>query len=236
MRDADRLTDVSEPERTLPQVSTQDLRAQIEAGARQRRRGRHHVPSGPRHRASIGPRPRRRWPAPVRLAALLLSTVVLVIAMRSFVVASFYIPSASMEQTLHGCDGCEPDRVMVDKLSYRFVSPSRRDVVVFDRPPEVQVADKELIKRIIGLPGDSVAARGRTVYVNGKALSEPYVDSACRGTDDFGPITVPAGRYFMMGDNRCNSEDSRIFGTIARSAFVGRAFAVVWPAKHLRWL
>ena len=167
---------------------------------------------------------------------LLATTVGLVLLLRTYVVASFYIPSASMETTLHGCDGCEPDRVMVDKLSYRLVAPGRTDVVVFDRPPQVPVTDKELIKRIIGLPGDTVSARNRTVFVNGKPLREPYVDSVCHGTDDFPQITVPAGRYFMMGDNRCDSEDSRVFGTIPRSAFVGRAFAVVWPVRHLRWL
>jgi signal peptidase I len=172
----------------------------------------------------------------VRYLVLLVTTVALVLVMRTYVVASFYIPSASMETTLHGCDGCEPDRVMVDKVSYHLGSPGRTDVVVFDRPPSVQVADKELIKRIIGLPGDTVSAHNRTVFVNGKPLAEPYVDADCHGTDDFGPVTVPAGRYFMMGDNRCDSEDSRVFGTVPRSAFVGRAFAVVWPLKRLAWL
>jgi signal peptidase I len=162
--------------------------------------------------------------------------VVLLLSLRLFVVASFYIPSGSMEPTLHGCDHCEDDMVVVDKLSYKFGHISRRDVVVFDRPPNVPTADKELIKRVIGLPGDVVSAHAGRVYIGSEALNEPYVDPACHGTTDFGPITVPPGRYFMMGDNRCISLDSRVFGTVSSSSIVGRAFAVVWPVKRLSWL
>lgn len=185
-----------------------------------------------------GAPPRKRSPLQrgARLVLLLVVTLIAVLGLRSFVIASYYIPSASMETTLHGCPGCQPDMVLVDKLSYRFSEIHRKDVVVFDRPPLAPPEDKELIKRVIGLPGDTISGHGGQVYVNGRALSESYVDPACHGTADFAPVTVPAGRYFMMGDNRCDSFDSRMFGTIARSAVVGRAFAVMWPVKHLRWL
>lgn len=189
-----------------------------------------------RRRHAPPPAPSKHLHRAMRLVVVLLLTGVSVIGLRTFVVASYYIPSASMEQTLHGCPGCQPDMVLVDKLSYRFKSISRTDVVVFDRPPLAPPEDKELIKRVIGLPGDVVSGHGGHVYIDNKQLVEPYVNPACKGTADFAAVTVPAGEYFMMGDNRCDSFDSRMFGAIPRSAVVGRAFAVIWPAKHIRRL
>ena len=189
-----------------------------------------------RHRHAQPPAPAKHLHRALRLVVLLLLTGISVIGLRTFVIASYYIPSASMEHTLHGCPGCQPDMVLVDKLSYRFKSISRTDVVVFDRPPLAPPEDKQLIKRVIGLPGDTVSGHGGHVYVDDKQLDEPYVNPACKGTADFAAVKVPAGEYFMMGDNRCDSFDSRMFGAIPRSAVVGRAFAVIWPGKHIRWL
>jgi len=171
-----------------------------------------------------------------RWVVLLAFTAAAVFGLRQYVIASYYIPSASMETTLHGCPGCQPDLVLVDKLGYRFKSISRKDVVVFARPPLAPPEDKQLIKRVIGLPGELVSGHDGHVFVNNEELVEPYVNPACHGTADFGAVRVPAGRYFVMGDNRCDSFDSRMFGTIPRSAVIGRAFAVVWPAHHLRGL
>jgi signal peptidase I len=234
------LSSVAMSDQTPGGAAPGDLRARIAARVAERRRpglapdarptG---VGSGGRHRS--GPRSPLRA-AILRLLILVVVTGLVVVLLRTFVVASFYIPSGSMETTLHGCPGCEADMVMVDKLSYRFGSVSRGDVVVFDRPPLAPTEDHELIKRVIGLPGDTVSAHDGQVYIGDRPLSESYVDRACAGTADFPPVQVPAGRYFMMGDNRCDSLDSRVFGTIARSALVGRAFAVIWPVKHLRWL
>lgn len=215
--------------------STSATRAETRAAeraaqeARELRRGR-----GGKH--GVPPKKRGLVARGARLAVLLVLTLLAVIGLRAFVIASYYIPSASMETTLHGCQGCQPDMVLVDKLSYRFSAIGRKDVVVFNRPPLAPPEDKQLIKRVIGLPGDTVSGRDGHVFVNDQELNEPYVNPACHGTTDFAPVTVPAGRYFMMGDNRCDSFDSRMFGTIARSAIVGRAFAVMWPVKHLRWL
>jgi len=167
---------------------------------------------------------------------LLVVTALVVLGLRTYVIASYYIPSASMEQTLHGCPGCQPDLVLVDKLSYRFSAIGRQDVIVFKRPPLAPAEDKQLIKRVIGLPGETVSGRDGHVFVDNRMLTEPYVNPTCHGTADFAAVTVPAGRYFVMGDNRCDSFDSRMFGTIPRSAVIGRAFAVVWPVHHLRWL
>jgi signal peptidase I len=126
--------------------------------------------------------------------------------------------------------------VMIDKVGYRFSDVSRTDVVVLDRPRAAPSKGKELIMRVIGLPGETVSAHGGRVFIGGKALTEPYLNSICHGTAAFAPVNIPAGRYFVMGDNRCDSFDSRRFGTITKSSIVGRAFAVIWPTKHWRWL
>lgn len=172
----------------------------------------------------------------LRAAVFCLAVVVSVVVLRTFVIASYYIPSASMEPTLHGCQHCEPDLVVVDKLSYRFSSVSRSDVIVFNRPPLAPPEDAQLIKRVIGLPGETISGHGGRVYIGSKALVEPYVNPACGGTADFPAVRVPPGRYFVMGDNRCDSLDSRVFGPIPGSSIVGRSVAVSWPLKHLRWL
>ncbi|HEX8081821.1 MAG TPA: signal peptidase I [Jatrophihabitans sp.] len=171
-----------------------------------------------------------------RTLGFLLAVAVTVVVLRSFVVTSYYIPSGSMEPTLHGCQNCQPDLVLVDKLSYRFSSVARSDVVVFDRPPLAPPEAPELIKRVIGLPGETVSGRNGRVFIGDKALAEPYVHPACGGTADFAAVKVPEDQYFVMGDNRCDSLDSRVFGVIAGSSIEGRAVAVSWPVKHLRWL
>ena len=156
--------------------------------------------------------------------------------LRTEVIQPFWIPSQSMEPTLHGCSGCDPDRLLVDKLSYRLHGVHRGDVVVFRRPPAAPVLDANLVKRVIGLSGDVLRASDGIVYVNNRALTEPYIAKACAGTRDFGPETVPAGDVFVMGDNRCDSFDSRAFGAVPKSLIVGRAFITVWPLPRIHWL
>jgi signal peptidase I len=175
----------------------------------------------------------------VILAAVLLCTVVL----RTFVVQSFYIPSGSMLPTLQ-----VGDRIIVDKLSYHLHDVHRGDIVVFARPPLEDQAYADLVKRVIGLPGETISSRDGQVYINGKLLSEPWLP---KGPQDFtgalpgdpheqfnlpGPVKIPAGDYFVMGDNRTDSEDSRFFGPISGSLIVGRAVAVVWPLGHIKGL
>ncbi|MGE0307217.1 MAG: signal peptidase I [Acidimicrobiia bacterium] len=163
-------------------------------------------------------------------AALL---VALIIRWQFF--GAYVIPSGSMYPTLQ-YQGTR-DRVLVNKLSYKLHDIHRGDVVVFSRPPaESDQTIKDLIKRVIGLPGDSVSAKNNVVYIGDQPLDEPYVNPACGGTRDFGPVVVPDGELFVMGDNRCNSEDSRVFGTISDDLVVGRAFVRVWPLDHLGWL
>jgi signal peptidase I len=180
-------------------------------------------------RAIARRRARRRraleWPFLVAFA------LVAAFLIRTFAVQTFYIPSGSMHETL-----LEGDRVLVNKIGYHMHDVHRGDVIVFHRPPNFQVEDEDLIKRVIALPGETVQGVGRKVLVNGKALTEPYVEPACNGTDPFPPVTVPAGHLWVMGDNRCDSSDSRVFGPIDRGLVVGRAFVLAWPPGRIAWL
>jgi signal peptidase I len=174
------------------------------------------------------------------LVAVVLGTVLL----RTFVVQSFYIPSGSMLPTLQ-----VGDRIIVDKLSYRFHDPRRGDIVVFARPALEDQAYADLVKRVVGLPGETISSQNGAVYINGKRLVEPWLPAgsqsftgALAGGDGHpqfdlpGPVKIPPGEYYVMGDNRRDSEDSRFFGPIPGSLIVGRAVAVVWPLGHIKGL
>ncbi len=174
---------------------------------------------------------RDRSPGPLRQvldwSAVILGAVVIALVVRSFLFQPFWIPSASMEGTLR-----EQDRVMVNKLSYRLGDIGRGDVIVFERPDVGSADHDKLIKRVIGLGGDVVEGRSGAVLVNGVPIDEPYLDPA-DVIGDFGPITVPDGELFMMGDNRDDSYDSRFFGTVPEGDVVGRAFVLFWPLDRL---
>jgi signal peptidase I len=227
----------------------------------------------------------------LREAAILVSiALVLYYVMLTFVARPYLIPSESMEPTLHGCNGCVGDRIMVDKLTYRFSSPEPGDVIVFKGPPNWNIGYKsirsdnpavrvvqnalsfvgfvppdenDLVKRIIAVGGQTVACRANTgLTVDGKPLSEPYLDPAtmmantsvypCLG-NEFGPVKVPEGRLWVMGDNRTHSADSRahcsntpadaqrgllctgdpMAGTIPVDNVIGKARFIAWPPS--RW-
>jgi signal peptidase I len=204
------------------------------------------------------------------LPILLVVAFGLALLIKTFLVQAFFIPSGSMEKTLHGCPGCSGDRVLVNKLSKRFHDPKQGDVVVFRGPeswaPEAQFAqptnivqrafravgsaigvapagEKDFVKRVIAVGGQTVECcdgNGR-VLVDGKALDEPYVyisDPEYRPAP-FGPVKVPEGRLWMMGDHRDESADSRFHiadpdqGTIGVDDVIGKAFVIVWPPS--RW-
>jgi signal peptidase I len=182
---------------------------------------------------------KRGMPSWLRKVRNLVITVVIVVAaalaLRAYVVEPFYVPSASMEPTLHGCPNCNNDHVLVQKVSYYFHDPRRGDIVVFDRPSNWQVPDSKLIKRVIGVAGDKVVLRRGKVYVNGAQLEESYVNKKCRnGTrpeNRKSSWKVPKNRLFVMGDNRCDSEDSRTFGMVPVDNVIGKAFLIYWPVK-----
>lgn len=159
--------------------------------------------------------------------ALLLALII-----RTFLIAAFYIPSGSMLDTLQ-----KNDRVLVNKLSYKLHDVHRGDVVVFERPPnELDTSIKDLIKRVIGLPGETVEVRDCRVIVDGRFLDEPYLSRPWTRTCTFAPLTIPEGQLLVMGDNRDDSEDGRVFGPIDEELVVGRAFVLIWPLHHIAWL
>jgi signal peptidase I len=182
------------------------------------------------------------------LPILILVALVVAIVIKTFLVQVFWIPSGSMRDTL-----LEGDRVVVNKLAYRFGEPHRGDVIVFDNPEAadtggetvfgallrhvveslgVSSPDTVLIKRVVAVGGETVAILGGRVVVDGVAIDEPYVREGST-MPDFGPITVGAGYVFVMGDNRNSSTDSRIFGPIPEGRIVGKAFLRVWPPSRL---
>jgi signal peptidase I len=155
--------------------------------------------------------------------------LVLALVIKTFLVQAFYIPSESMVPTLR-----TNDRVLVNKLSYKLHHVHRGDIVVFSKP-ENEVSDiKDLVKRVIGLPNETIEAHDNHIYVNGKQLPEKYLPDGTI-TSDFEPVKIPKGRIWVMGDNRTRSEDSRVFGPIKESSIVGRVFIRIWPPNRLHF-
>jgi signal peptidase I len=153
------------------------------------------------------------------LFAALLSLVII-----TFVVQAFYIPSGSMEPTL-----MVDDRILVAKFMYRFEPVHRGDVIVFRYPLNPQ---RDFVKRVIGLPGDRVQLKDGVVHLDGTVLSEKgYTIKPDFG--NYGPVTVPASQYFVLGDNRNNSEDSRFFGYVPRGNVIGKAIFIYWPLPRI---
>ena len=193
------------------------------------------------------------------MPGLIIMSLILAILIKTFLIQAFYIPSQSMEDTLR-----VNDRVLVSKVPYYFHDPKAGDVIVFSEPdpakqPQrsfiggiahwifegigVQKPDNpDFIKRIIGVPGDTVYAKHNQVYVNGVAIHEPYVKGT---TSDFDKVKVPPNMYFVLGDNRQQSLDSRFglgviadpknmpgIGFVPRDNIIGKAWVIVWPKDH----
>ena len=178
--------------------------------------------------------------------------VILALFIRTFVVQAFKIPTGSMEENL-----LIGDHLLVNKFVFgptetgaeRTLLPvgtiKRRDIIVFKYPEE---PERDFIKRVIGLPGETVEVREKKVYINGTALDEPYVHFLAPPSapselhevtsfdvrERFGPVTVPADQYFMMGDNRDNSADSRYWGFLRRDYIKGRALVIYWSYQSER--
>lgn len=146
--------------------------------------------------------------------------------LRSYAVASFYIPSGSMEDTL-----LKRDLLIADKFSYKVLqlNPQRGDIMIFQYPEDRKL---DYIKRVIGVPGDKVEVKGGVVYLNDQPLSEDYIKE--KPVKIFGPVEVRAGEYFMMGDNRNHSQDSRVWGMVPRDHFEGRALFIFFPFTRIR--
>jgi signal peptidase I len=173
-----------------------------------------------------------------------------VIAVKSWVVNPYRIPSPSMEPTLHcarpafGCEAGSSDRVLANRFIYHFRDPRRGEIVVFHAP---ELATREctggiFVKRIIGLPGDVWSERKGYTYIDGKRLSEPYIQTERRDTQsrtmlDIPPAgtlhRIPKGMYLMEGDSRAHSCDSRVWGLVPRSSLIGKVFFTYWPLSRI---
>jgi signal peptidase I len=184
-------------------------------------------------------------PHPLRVAidwiVTLVGAVAIVLALKAWVVNPYRIPSSSMEPTLHcarpadGCEANSSDRVLANRFIYHFRKPERGDIVVFEVPPKAAsqcgvAAGDTFVKRLMGLPGDTISIRDGRLFINGKRIEEPYARSEPTETDSW---QVDPGQYFMMGDNRPNSCDSRAWGTVPRDALIGPVFAIYWPPRRI---
>lgn len=176
---------------------------------------------------------RRRWLA--EWAGILLVATTLALLLKLAVISSFEIPSESMHPTLQS-----GDRVLVNRLSYRTHELRRGDVVVFERPKsaprESPDAPADLIKRVVGLPGETIETRGNDVYIDGRRLVEPYLSAETPSQGIEEPVLIPEGHIWVMGDNRVNSADSRVFGPLDEDLVIGRAFSRIWPPSRLGYL
>jgi signal peptidase I len=163
--------------------------------------------------------------------AIVAGALIVALVVKTFLIQAFFIPSLSMYDTLD-----KGDRVLVNKLSYRLHEIHRGDIIVFERPEGVpDNGIKDLIKRVIGLPGETIESRDGRVYVDGKRLDEDYLADGVT-TVNLDRQTIPDDHVFVMGDNRGNSEDSRVFGPISDDLVVGRAFVLVWPITQVHLL
>jgi signal peptidase I len=159
----------------------------------------------------------------LELPVILLISFALVFGfVRPVIAAPFYVGSESMVPTLEVWD-----RVLINKLAYDFAEPERGDIVLFRSPDG---GEDPLIKRVVGLPGDRIAVREGTLFVNGEARREPYVNDRLRTPQGpYGPLRVPEDHVFVMGDNRANSQDSRVFGPVPEGNLIGEALFRFWP-------
>ena len=186
----------------------------------------------------------------IELVTIVAVALGLALAIQAFVVKPYRIPSASMVPTLQ-----VHQRVLVDRITMHFSDPGRGDIVVFKPPlgadsdqcgaphrpdqacprPTPQKSSTNFIKRVVGLPGERLKVINGRVWINGKPLNEPYIrpDPSCEICDLPREITIPPGYFFMMGDNRGESDDSRTWGPVPKKWIIGKAFFTYWPPKRI---
>lgn len=181
------------------------------------------------------------------MPGLLLTALVIAVVIKTFLIQPFWIPSESMLPTIE-----VNDRVMVNKLAFKWGEPERGDIVVFRDPAEPEAEESipeavvrsvleavgirtrgrdDLIKRVIGLPGETILIQGNEVLIDGEPIAEPYLPNGTTMADE-GPFVVAQDEVFVMGDNRQFSFDSRRFGGISLENLIGRAFVTIWPMSH----
>jgi signal peptidase I len=186
------------------------------------------------------------WRVTIDWVVTIAGAIAIVLAIKAWVVNPYRIPSSSMEPTLHcardasGCEARWSDRVLANRFIYRFRDPRRGEIVVFETPPAARQrcgAGGTFVKRLIGLPGERVELRNiggsSYVFIDGKRLEEPYIQPDRRDTRGAETFEVPQGQYFMMGDNRSQSCDSREWGSVPRDNLIGKVFATYWPPNRI---
>jgi signal peptidase I len=187
----------------------------------------------------------RGWRITIDWLVTIAGAIAIVLAIKAWVVNPYRIPSSSMEPTLHcarpgsGCLSHFSDRVLANRFIYHFRSPHRGEIIVFKTPPAAELrcgAGGTFVKRLIGLPGERFEERNGYVYINGKKLNEPYIKPDRRDTRTIPPMRIPNGRYFMMGDNRIASCDSREWGPVPRKNIIGKVFFIYWPPNRISFV
>jgi signal peptidase I len=183
----------------------------------------------------------RPWRVAIDWVVTIAGAIAIVLAIKAWVVNPYRIPSSSMEPTLHcaggaGCEAHLSDRVLANRFIYHLRSPRRGEIVVFKTPPQAQErcgAGGTFVKRLIGLPGDTWSEQNGVVYINGKRLNEPYIKSDRRDSETHEQRKIGKSQYFMMGDNRQSSCDSRVWGAVPKQNLIGEVFATYWPPNRI---
>ena len=204
-------------------------------------------PPAAEHEGGLNPLVRLGIPQPWRTIidwiVTIAGAVAIVLAVKAWIINPYRIPSSSMEPTLHcgtGSSGCTShfsDRVLANRFIYRFRAPHRGEIVVFNVPDKAKSAcgaGGVFVKRIVGLPGETWQERNGVVYINGRRLREPYIKNDRRDFQTWPTRKIPKDGYFMMGDNRQSSCDSRRWGTVPRANIIGKVFALYWPPQRIR--
>ncbi len=185
----------------------------------------------------------RGWRLTIDWLVTIAGAILIVLAIKTWIVNPYRIPSSSMEPTLHcarpgaGCEASFSDRVLACRICFDIVSPKRGDIVVFKTPAIAKIRCGEggtFVKRLIGLPGDTWKESDGVVYINGKKLNEPYLDPNHQDASSYPARKIPKGQYFFMGDNRASSCDSREWGTVPRKNLIGKVVATYWPPNRIK--
>ncbi|MGZ8752664.1 MAG: signal peptidase I [Acidimicrobiia bacterium] len=197
---------------------------------------------GPAHRARRRPEKpsaKARWKTAAEWGGFIVAALVIAFVVKTYMFQAFYIPSESMVPTLE-----VGDRVLVNKLGYDLHDVNRGDIVVFEAPDGTRTAEiKDLVKRVVGLPGETIAGRRGQIFIDGKVLDEPWLPEGTQSrpfqcTEQLGCVDgrVPPDAVFVLGDNRLQSKDSTYFGPIKEDGIVGRAFVRIWPIDRLTFI
>lgn len=157
------------------------------------------------------------------VAKVVLISLAIILPIRMFLVQPFYVDGASMEPNFY-----QNEYLIIDEISYRFQNPERGEVIIFKNPKDTKYY---FIKRVIGLPGETVEVRSGTVFINGQELTEPYIENL--STQSYEEYTLSEGQYFLLGDNRINSYDSRTFGPVDEKYIIGRVWFRGWPIDRI---